>query len=378
MALPSPFVLHHLHQESLPAGHVEGIDEALEGAQPKDFVDVHPMRERQRGQRQRLQHRQCLRHQQHLPPVPAGPPTRRQRAPAERWESAPRSPPRPAESPSRSAGKPASAVAMRVIQVPISEMLWPPKKSRKLRCLSARHACEKPGKALLPAISAELSAIAASFNCSSGSLKTFALLRILPGRFTPVSKESDQSCAMRVPTASSSKSSQLATQAAATPRSCEPRPPVRAGRTLTEAGWFLRRSQAPSSGRLPARELHHRCHASDRRCAARSATMAEAVTAVNVDKSSRAFSHSPAISAATTECSGPYSGMRAPSRPSDHNQIASPGSFLIFASSSLPSEARVLAEQVLKACNQTPRLVLELPVYAALLLAVRDALVCLR
>src|ERR1700730_1417526 len=34
-------------------------------------------------------------------------------------------------------------------------------------------------------------------------------------------------------------------------------------------------------------------------------TMAEPVTVVNVDKSNRAFSHSPAISAATTECSGP-------------------------------------------------------------------------
>jgi hypothetical protein len=31
---------------------------------------------------------------------------------------------------------------MRVIQVPMSEMLCPPKKSRKLRCRSARHACE--------------------------------------------------------------------------------------------------------------------------------------------------------------------------------------------------------------------------------------------
>src|SRR5580698_7166345 len=35
-------------------------------------------------------------------------------------------------------------VAMRVIQVPISEMVWPPKNSLKLRCRSARHTCEAP------------------------------------------------------------------------------------------------------------------------------------------------------------------------------------------------------------------------------------------
>ena len=32
---------------------------------------------------------------------------------------------------------------MRVIHVPMSEMLCPPKKRRKFRCRSARHACEK-------------------------------------------------------------------------------------------------------------------------------------------------------------------------------------------------------------------------------------------
>src|ERR1700722_432833 len=63
-------------------------------------------------------------------------------------------------------------------------------------------------------------------------------------------------------------------------------------------------------------------------------TMAELVSSVNVDKSSRAFNHWPAISGFTTECSGPYSGMRVPSLPSDHSQIASSGSFLILAISS--------------------------------------------
>jgi hypothetical protein len=33
---------------------------------------------------------------------------------------------------------------MRVIHVPMSEMDWPPKNSLKLRCRSARHACETP------------------------------------------------------------------------------------------------------------------------------------------------------------------------------------------------------------------------------------------
>src|SRR5207245_10497687 len=41
-------------------------------------------------------------------------------------------------------------------------------------------------------------------------------------------------------------------------------------------------------------------------------TRVESVTAVSVDKSSRAFSQSPAISGSTTECCGPYRGMRAP------------------------------------------------------------------
>jgi len=36
-------------------------------------------------------------------------------------------------------------VAMRVIQVPMREMLWPPKKSLKLRWRRARQAWEMPG-----------------------------------------------------------------------------------------------------------------------------------------------------------------------------------------------------------------------------------------
>src|ERR1700691_6147663 len=35
-------------------------------------------------------------------------------------------------------------VAMRVIQVPMSEIVWPPKNSRKLRCRNERHACAMP------------------------------------------------------------------------------------------------------------------------------------------------------------------------------------------------------------------------------------------
>jgi hypothetical protein len=33
---------------------------------------------------------------------------------------------------------------MRVIQVPMSEIVWPPKKRRKLRWRSARQACDEP------------------------------------------------------------------------------------------------------------------------------------------------------------------------------------------------------------------------------------------
>ena len=99
-------------------------------------------------------------------------------------------------------------------------------------------------------------------------------------------------------------------------------------------------------------------------------TMVEAVTAVNVDNSRSVFSHSPAISAATTECSGPYSGMRAPSRPSDHSQIASPGSLLIFASSSFPSKARVPASSCSRLTSRRHLSLLELLV-EPLLLVVR-------
>ena len=35
-------------------------------------------------------------------------------------------------------------VAMRVIQVPMSEMVWPPKNSLKLRCRNARQMCDAP------------------------------------------------------------------------------------------------------------------------------------------------------------------------------------------------------------------------------------------
>ena len=72
------------------------------------------------------------------------------------------------------------AVAIRVIHVPISEMLWPPKKRRKFRCLSARHACDTSGKTVLLRTTAESSAIAASFSCSFGSLKTFCPFQNTP------------------------------------------------------------------------------------------------------------------------------------------------------------------------------------------------------
>ena len=163
--------------------------------------------------------------------------------------------------------------------------------------------------------------------------------------FTPVSKKSDQSCATRV--RDSKQFEELTT--------CNPggsdspklrTASARSGGTYFDRSWMVS-SAIPSAIKREIACSRIASSMSRERSSVRRAisTMAEAVTAVNVDKSSRAFSHSPAISAATTECSGPYSGMRAPSRPSDHSQIASPGSFLIFASSSLPSKARVLASR---------------------------------
>ena len=101
----------------------------------------------ERGQRERLHHGQRLRPHQHLPAVRAGPPRRRQTAPAEMWESGPRSSPCPAAAPNSVSRYTSHDVAMRVIQVPMSEMVCPPKNSRKLRCRSARHACDTPGAA---------------------------------------------------------------------------------------------------------------------------------------------------------------------------------------------------------------------------------------
>lgn len=60
---------------------------------------------------------------------------------------------------------------MRVIQVPISEMLWPPKKSRKLRWRRARQACEAPPN-LRGLATAEASGVVARVG-SSAELKRF-------------------------------------------------------------------------------------------------------------------------------------------------------------------------------------------------------------
>src|ERR1700681_3844335 len=121
---------------------------------------------------------------------------------------------------------------------------------------------------------------------------------------------------------------------------------ARSGGTYVDRSWMVS-SAMPSASKREIACLRIVSSMSSERSLVRRAisTMAEPVTSVNVDKSNRAFSPSPAVSAATTECRGPYSGMRAPNRPSDQSQIGSPGSFLIFATSSWPSKARVPASR---------------------------------
>jgi hypothetical protein len=55
-------------------------------------------------------------------------------------------------------------VASRVIHVPISEMLWPPKYKRKFRCRSDRHAREMPGLLTEEEVVEEISALT-RFHC---------------------------------------------------------------------------------------------------------------------------------------------------------------------------------------------------------------------
>lgn len=58
---------------------------------------------------------------------------------------------------------------MRVIHVPMSEMLWPPKKSLKLRWRRARQACEAPSS--LPGFTAPGSSVFIARVVSSAGLK---------------------------------------------------------------------------------------------------------------------------------------------------------------------------------------------------------------
>ncbi len=148
---------------------------------------------------------------------------------------------------------------------------------------------------------------------------------------------------------------------------------ARSGGTHFATSWTVS-SAIPSAIKLEIASSRrpHRYRASDRRCAAQLARWRNSLLSSISVNPADAFSHSPAISGSTTECSGPYRGIRAPIRPSDHNQIASPGSFLIFAINSWPSEARMVRLQVLKIRKQAPLLILELAV-DALSLAPRRA-----
>ena len=140
-----------------------------------------------------------------------------------------------------------------------------------------------------------------------------------------------------------------------TRRSCGRYPSFRMGRTVTGVGWFLLRFQGPSTARSPPHEpliditrVIVGAPSDQQRSRKLSPRERRQVK--------RDVSHLPAISAATTECRGPYSGMRAPSRPSDHIQIASAGCFLIFTRSARPSKHGCwLAGARDSQANATPR-----------------------
>ncbi len=53
-------VLHHLHHEGLPRGHIEGVDRALEQAERDDLSHGNSSAQRQCGQPEGLDHRQNL------------------------------------------------------------------------------------------------------------------------------------------------------------------------------------------------------------------------------------------------------------------------------------------------------------------------------
>src|SRR6185437_11371782 len=68
---------------------------------------------------------------------------------------------------------------MRVIQLPISEMVWPPKNSRKLRWRSARHVCETLLRETVASGSAEAGSDFFPRHPSVFALKLAFLLRFL-------------------------------------------------------------------------------------------------------------------------------------------------------------------------------------------------------
>ena len=61
----------HLHDEGLPRGHVESVDQSLREAEPDNFVDVDDATESQHGQREGLQHRKYLSDHKSAMAIPA-------------------------------------------------------------------------------------------------------------------------------------------------------------------------------------------------------------------------------------------------------------------------------------------------------------------
>src|SRR5579863_1405389 len=78
-------VFNHLNDEGLASRHIESIDDALSQPQPNDFANGNDSGQSQSGQREGLQHRENLRHNEGLVAVPAVHPDTRKWSQKETW-----------------------------------------------------------------------------------------------------------------------------------------------------------------------------------------------------------------------------------------------------------------------------------------------------
>ena len=78
-------VLDHLNHEGLARRHVESVDDALSQPEPDDFANGNDSGQGQTGQREGLQHRKNLRHDQGLVAIPSVYPDTRERSQKKTW-----------------------------------------------------------------------------------------------------------------------------------------------------------------------------------------------------------------------------------------------------------------------------------------------------